>query len=96
MSHLDIIAAHVNVVGSQVEVCSRNSAHAPFGLASKGVALVVTRCARDYLVTVLVYGACSGCSQLKLIYLRFTKFERYFQKKTSTEKKIQLKCFLKI
>ncbi len=67
MAHLDIIAAHVNVVGSQVEICSRNSAHAPFGLASEGVALVVTRCARDYLVTVLVNGARSGSSQLKFI-----------------------------
>ena len=64
-TNLDIVTAHVDMVGSQVKICSRYCTHSPFCLAGEGITLVVACCTGDNLVTVLVYRTCSGRSQLK-------------------------------
>ena len=65
-SFLDVIRGDIDVVGTEVQVGRRDRTHTPLRLRRERLPLVVTGCCDDYLVAVLVDGACGGGCELRL------------------------------
>mmetsp|Transcript_63487 Transcript_63487/g.174936 ORF Transcript_63487/g.174936 Transcript_63487/m.174936 type:complete len:276 (-) Transcript_63487:4603-5430(-) len=63
----NVIRAHVDMVGTQVEVGSRDGAHAPVGLRAESLLFVLRGCRHNHLLAVHVGGGGGHCGKLALL-----------------------------